>query len=437
MNNIIMSFLHLSILSCACAVVVKQTSFMEQPAREDEPCGDFLKSLDDEYKRGFEEGVQQTEKRLKGEHDAQIQQLQNQLRQKEDEANQIRGTLLDRAGVLVEKESWAELLAFWAGLPADTMNSLLGSTGHLHEMLYDASSDAFTDDSSMRDIDMWSTFISKITPENLGIHADGWNLLYVVTTFLGVADESKVELINRILSKMRPSDVVAQDTVNENGDHGTAFHKSTLKSLEIAKAFARHRNIPAGHFLIADQMHIHVPSNGENDILFPLLTPLMYSVGTENLDMPLMLLKAFIDKFCFKLKMLRMTCKFLSKALKRDEILPKNNSANVLFSLPKEVLTKIGQHVATVDIAHNHVGDCVLPDDSINLVGAHGNMSVQQVLSDIIAERIHNDDHANCNLFSLFLMHKDSFLSRDAAKTKKLEDMISNPMAFEELPFDY
>ncbi len=428
-----MSILHLSILSGVCAVVVDQTSFMEQPAGEDDSCGDFLKSLENAYHRGFEEGVRQTEERLKLEYDAQIQQLLNHFNE-----NQIRYGLKEVADVLVRKASWAGLLALWAGLPADTMNFLLGSTDHLREMLNDASSYAFTDGfRSMRDIYMWSTFISKITPENLGIHADGWNLVFVVTTFLAIPDQPKVDFIHRMLDKMRPFDILAQDTELDVEDHGTAFHRSTRKSLAVAKAFARHKKVAAGHFLVADKMHIHLSSNGENDIFSNLLTPVMYSLETENLDMPLMLLKAFIDKFCFKLKMLRMTCKFLSKALKRDGILPTNNNANVLFALPKEVLTNIGQHVATLYVAHNRVGDCVLPDDSIYFVGTHRNVSVQQVLFFVCGERTHDGQEEYWGLFGFFLMHKDSLLSRDAAKTKKLEDMIKNPMAYEELPFDY
>ncbi len=435
-----MPILHLSILSGACAVVVNQSSFMEQPAQQNDSIRDFWQSEDDAYNRGFEQGVRQTAEHLSYEHDLQIQRLRQELNQWKGstlvlvhEVNQIRDGLVKHAGVLREKHLWFELLVFWVGLPAGTMNFLLGSTDHFYKMLVNAS------DVCVQDMDVCSTFIDKISPENLGIHADGWNLLFVVTHFVQefVPRHIQTDWINRILSKMLPGDILQNYMVNHDNP-GTAFHRSMQQPLEIAKTFARHRHIPAGHFLVADGKD----SLG-NDIFFDFLSPVMRSVRTENLDMPLMILKAFIDKFCFKLKMLRMTCKFLSKALKRDEILPTNNNANVLFSLPKEVLTKIGKHVATLYVAHNRVGDDVLPDGSIHLGGAHGNMSVKQVLSRVRGERRDVGEHhilqgrLRCNLMNIFQMYKNHFLSRDAAKTKKLEEMLNNPMAFEELPFDY
>ncbi len=447
-----MSILHLSILSSAHAVVAEQTtSFMECPPQQHDPLDDVsvpelfnAQCLADAFHSGFQEGVRHTEQRLHCQYKAQLKAQMKQLA----EALAHSHVLADNRGRGPNYSwAWGELLTFWASLPADTMNFLLHSTDHLFDMLHDSHLIE-----EVSNTDVWSRFVDKISPQNLGMSAGGWTLLYCVTYFLDVSDQSKVNMINRILSKMDPMDVLIQNEKSGDwdGDHGIAFHKSTQKSLDVAKAFARHRNVSAGHFLVADKLiksHLFNPSTSQNDVFLKFLTPLMYSLEwsdwkpRSSIDICMMLLKAFIDKFCIKLKMLRMTCKFLSKALKRDAMLPTNNSANVLLGLPKEVLTKIGQHVATLYIAHNCVGDDDdLPDDSINLDGAPGNLSVKQALSRVHADVQSYDEDGNpqeprpCNLMDIFQMYK----AGDAqAETKQLEDMLNNPMAFEELPFNY
>ncbi len=250
------------------------------------------------------------------------------------------------------------------------------------------------------DANSFLNVLSKITIDNLGIGPR--TLLLMLTgdansnifrgdniTFLSTVRANKLELVKSLLDKMKPDDLLIQED-DEDKCEGTAFHVSCWNWLDMAKLFARHKNVNVAHFLVGSA------NTFEGNISHTKYkTPIMKCMNDDNtyqaVDFRIakVVLKCFVDKFCFRLKKLRKTCKFFNHAFSQKySELPQTNKQGLLFSLPRDAFLIMMKYVAMNRVSHNRCGDNILPDHSINLIdnNVDAEMNLTKVLHVVVDE---------------------------------------------------
>ncbi len=259
--------------------------------------------------------------------------------------------------------------------------------------------------------------------------------------------------VSTLLDKMSQDYILTRDFF-EHPDHvadqrytGTAFHYASCAPIEIAEVFARHKNIPASHFLVGTKT-VQQLNNAFGDAYWTPLertipvgtTPLMHvfdhgkHIPQTDLIQAIIYLKIFVDKACRNLKLLRCTCSHLNNILSKSrckesikmlQTIPRiNTDQSLLSTIPGDILFRM----------ISFGGEKILPHWS--------GKTVKEILHSVrnnseTTNPAGQSEAVRENLYDVFCKFKRVLIQKNGDKAvARYETMLENPMEIEEKPFD-